>query len=317
MKKFLKLNIYAATLLMIMFSATSCLKDDEHLWDFSDNSPLVEIPEAPSVSGFIVRAIDMVDVIDINIPVNIAAPNPLGEDVTVTFELDKENLELRNVKEQKENTGMLYEMFPEALFTVDSWTVKIPAGKNLVNFPIHVKSSLVDLSKNYLLPIKIKSVTPNITIASNFSRILLQIIVKNKWDGVYEVTGSMTDPTPDYVGSYPKTIHLITTGPKSCAYFDVNLNGGTFGYKFDAAGSGSYFGNWAPAFNFNDDGTIASMSNYLNDPAPRSRRFALDNTAANKVNTDKSIDVAYHMVYNASSTRAFVIEHFTYVGPRP
>jgi hypothetical protein len=100
------------------------------------------------------------------------------------------------------------------------------------------------------------------------------------------------------------------------AYFDELLGG--YGYVFDTGGGLSYFGNWAPVFEFDDNGNVTAVTNYYDDPAPRSRMSMLD-TSPGTVNkydfATKSMDVSYFML-QSGSVRLKIHEIFTYLGPR-
>ncbi|MEP6674362.1 MAG: DUF1735 domain-containing protein [Ferruginibacter sp.] len=183
----------------------------------------------------------------------------------------------------------------------------------------------LDLSKFYAMGFSIVSADGDGKVALNEKKVIVTFGVRNQWDGMYSATGTMVDVTnPAFLGTYPETFYLITTGASSNAVFDPNLNGGTYGHTFDAAGSPSYYGSYAPVLTF-DAATnkITGITNYYGqNSGPSVRSAALDPTGANSVNpATKDITIKYQIVQGTGAafvgTRVTFNEVWKYMGPRP
>ncbi|MFN8206649.1 MAG: DUF1735 domain-containing protein [Bacteroidales bacterium] len=196
MKNLLKFNILAITMVVVL-GLSSCLKDDEHYWDYSNAKAVIELPEPANAStGYVARALDVVPSVDFIVKVNLASPNTVGKDITVTLALDEAKLQAFNdaLYEEEEDSSLLFNILPDSTYSVPSWTVTIPAGERMVDFKITMYADKIDLSSLYILPIKIASVPEGYTIPSNFGSTLFRILVKNYLDGIYDSEGSFNHP---------------------------------------------------------------------------------------------------------------------------
>src|SRR5262249_42533392 len=112
-------------------------------------------------------------------------------------------------------------------------------------------------------------------------------------------------------------VFLITQGGSSVAMFDNAI--GTYAHSISANGGLSYYGNFAPVFNFDAQDKVASVTNFYGQPSSNGRSAQLDESGANVWHSaDNSIDVKYFMLQPAVIVpyRTSFDEHFTYVGPR-
>ena len=96
-------------------------------------------------------------------------------------------------------------------------------------------------------------------------------------------------------------------------------------WKFTArktgGSAGSYYGSFAPVFNFDADGNVTSVVNYYGQPSSNGRRAQLDPTGVNKMTFDaggkpKELKVKYFMLQPGTTVRCKFSETFTYLGPR-
>jgi len=67
--------------------------------------------------------------------------------------------------------GIAYAMMPSNAYNLLSTTGTIPKGKSYVEFQVVFHPSVIDLKKNYMLPISIASNDANLPIASNYRAI--------------------------------------------------------------------------------------------------------------------------------------------------
>ena len=236
MKRILKYKVFAI-LTFVAIAATSCLNDDEHYTDFSTVTPQVELPEPANIStGTVARAMVYSDnFVDVVIKVNLASPNVLKEDVKVTMAYDPAVLTALNAQMKASNPSFVeIPLLPSASLQLPAdMTVTISAGARMVDFKFKVKPN--DVVKPYGVPFKIASVTPaNLIIPSNFSWTVVQILVKNKWDGKYVENGFIMRPgdtggLEGYFKGHQKS--LATVGPTSVEISPNQLwaNGGGVG----------------------------------------------------------------------------------------
>lgn len=147
------------------------------------------------------------------------------------------------------------------------------------------------------------------------------ISVKNQWDGVYEITGTMVDNTSaTFTGAYPLQWDLVTSGPNQVIAFD-NINLGIPGHIFLNAGSPSYFGSFGLVINIDPNtNKITSVTNYFGQPAPNGRSAQLDPSGANYYDPNtKTFYIKYWMMQPSvvpSGPRTVFDEVWKYLGPR-
>ena len=209
--------------------------------------------------------------------------------------------------------------------TAGTVTVTLAAGEIgqpiIINIP---SAGSFDFSQHYALAFVVQSVsgTGKLTTGSN-DTIFCEILAKNKYDGVYTVTGSFTDYVYDgggtaYTADYPTTVQLRTTGSFTCDRYDAD--GGSYGYVFDD-GTAS-FGAWTPRFVF--DGTTNDVIDVVNTSvdSPARGRSCVIYTGPGYINhydeATKSMDVAFGMkqLNVTPQIRSLIIEHYVYKGPR-
>lgn len=236
-------------------------------------------------------------------------------------------------------------LLPADQYSVDL-NAKIAAGQLLDTLEITIpRSSNLDPNLIYGLGLELVSADNGFQVASNLKEVLIKITVKNKYDGLYEATGTYQDVSAvgaNFSGRYPLEYYLVTTGPSSVNVC-MDINGEIVpGYLFSNAGAGSYYGSFGLMVFF-DGATdaITSIRNYYGDPsnpatgvgnpalgsgAPNYqsanfRSATLDPTGVNAYNAaDKTVSIKYFMIQPTvvpGGPRAFFNETWTYVGPRP
>jgi hypothetical protein len=340
MKRYLNKSLGLLVVSGIMLLLVSCLKNNQYYVDFSQYKPSVELPlSAVHVNLPFAEAIDVSETpVEYPIVINVASVNPLNKPVTATLQVDKAYLDqynaLQDAAAQKAQADYLaadpshtvndenypadyepYELLPDSLYTVDSWNLEVPAGKREAKLTLKIATAKMDLEGNYIIPFTIAQ--SSIAI-SNWNHLMINFTPKNKYDGVYTVTGTFVDKTnAAFTSKYPLKISLITQGASSVAYFANDLNGGTFGYPFSNAGAGSYYGNWAPVFIFDNNNNVVQVVNYYGQGTNSSARSGrIDPAGINKYDpATKTLQVSYYMVQSGAD-RCHFEEKFEYNGPR-
>lgn len=315
-------NIIRYMLLAVMTMAfSSCLKDDAFdenktgLRAGKDESVLVELPYQ---SHSITHALNLVDQ-EISLDlfnVNVAESGGLKQAVTATLDTIGAYKAIHDYNEENETE---YEKLPDAMYSMSSFNVSIPAGNNKAPFTIKLNPTNLDPAVTYALEYKLSKIdNAGYPISGNFDYVMVVIGVKNKYDGVYTVTGSYQDLNfPAYSGYYPKEIELRTVNANTVLYFDDH-DLGDAGYVFNTGAALSSYGNWAPQFVFDTNTDIVSaVTNYYGQGTNSSLRSGkIDPTGVNKYDASaKTIDVKYIMVQGGSD-RIKVSEKFEFKSER-
>ncbi|WP_413670319.1 DUF1735 domain-containing protein [Mucilaginibacter sp. Mucisp86] len=309
----------ALAALVTMTAFSSCLKDDKHYVDFAGAKPLVELPSAANVGGsgglFQPVAFDISSTpIPLNLMVNLAAPHTLSSNLTVKLSVDQAALTKYNTDNETS-----YELLPAEDYT-STLSVVIPANQNSANLVINFKTNLIDPSKDYALPITITDGGGQ--QISNYKTVIFNVQVKNKYDGIYTVTGTLSDNTsPAFSGAYPYKVGLVTQGAVSNGYFDEDA--GSFLHKILNAGAPSSYGEFAPIFTF-DPATnkITGVTNLYGNPSPsRIRGARLDPTGVNAFTTGTpgtvgSVFKVKYIMTQGGADRTTFDETFTYKSKR-
>ena len=161
-----------------LLACTSCLKDD--YTDFSKVGTVIELLDASTDP--IAAPVSFTNTTsDLNVRVNVAAPSPLDRDVTVTLAVDKAAFTPFSAD---------YALLPDSTYTIPNAKVVISAGQQVAPLVIKIKPSKVDLTQNYLLPVKITDAS-GYTISGNFGTIYLNVSIKNIYDGSYHASGTL------------------------------------------------------------------------------------------------------------------------------
>ncbi|HYJ38710.1 MAG TPA: DUF1735 domain-containing protein [Chitinophagaceae bacterium] len=200
--------------------------------------------------------------------------------------------------------GETFEPLPDSLYTLDPtivksgqvYTMTLNSGDFAKDFGIKLNGAKWNLSHKYALGFTIEDASGK-TISSTKNEVLALISIKNKWDGVYEVTGTFSDVTnAAFTGIYPHEWELQTTSATQCVVVD-NVYLGFPGYVFETGGGLSYYGSFGLLVNF-DPATdqITSVVNYYGQPASNTRSAALDPSGVNAYDeSTKTVNIKYYM----------------------
>ncbi|TKC12422.1 DUF1735 domain-containing protein [Pedobacter polaris] len=192
-------KIFNRTLAMLVAvtALTSCLKDDSTVLD-PDKSVgnVIEFanPKDISVHGsttaaYIFSYDNVPTPTNQTISVSYSGPEAVApKDIEVEIGLGPQSVITQYNTEQ--NGSMI--MMPSDKYVINATKVVIPKGKRTASFTISFKTSTFVVGDLYALPLQIKSASHGI-ISGNFSNIILNVIPKNLWDGIYSVeAGTIT-----------------------------------------------------------------------------------------------------------------------------
>lgn len=169
---FIKLGVFSVA---VAFTGSSCVKSYPGYTDLTTTQPTVLISDGGlqnfKTSALLLNPLDDIDTTN-HFFVNYAATNVAPQDETVTIAIDPDAITSYNA-----TGGIQYTQFPDSIYSFTATSVTIPKGENyspaqiLTMFP-----SKVDATKNYMLPITIKTAPSGSTIATNFQTIYYHLI---------------------------------------------------------------------------------------------------------------------------------------------
>ena len=156
------------------------------------------------------------------------------------------------------------------------------------------------------------------------TEIVVQVLVKNKFDGLYEVTAKspMVDvANAALTGYYPFIYELQTSGESSVKCLDKTV-WGDYMHPILNGTSASGYGSFGLEVFFDASGKIIDVKNTWGNPPSNTRMPAIDPSGINKWNpTTRNIDFKYWMkqpsvVTAAPNIRVYFDETWTYKGSR-
>ncbi|HLO81237.1 MAG TPA: DUF1735 domain-containing protein [Chitinophagaceae bacterium] len=200
-----------------------------------------------------------------------------------------------------------------------NYVVPFNAGEFVKFIKIKFDPSKLDLSKRNAMAFKVTD-GGGATISAS-QEALVEIAIKNKYDGVYRLEGTLVDAANSGIGpASPQDVELITTGAVTVKMIPIDL--GIEGHLIISGGSLSYYGSYGPVFKFDENDNVIEVTNFYGQPAGNTRSAALDPTGVNKWNAaTKKMTVKYVMKQPSVITappniRVLFDETFTYLGPR-
>jgi len=196
----------------------------------------------------------------------------------------------------------------------------------------------LDVSKTYGLGLTISSADANGQISKWEKSIVVELGLKNKWDGKYQVN---TNLFVDYVNSaligYNSWLaELHTSGPHTAVAYLTGVIGSPDLATTDwlntpyhpiintTNAAGSVYGNYGMEFEFNDADKIIKVVNVYGQPTTTSpyRSAEIDPGGANQVFSNKDFRVKYKLIQTglspapAGDIRVLMDETWVYKGPR-
>lgn len=319
MKKILSTSLLVAAMAVAF---TGCLKDkgfDNHTYGINDpdsQPPGVGFPKAASAKNTV--GVDLsASSQSINglVYVNLESANPASSDVHITLALDDAIRVAYNTA-----NGTNIQAMPTANFSV-ALSLTIPAGQRNVQVPIVLpNTSTLNPNNTYGIGIKIASVDGGYRIADNLKNLFVEIGLKNKYDGVYNLKG-YHNRSP-YTFPFETEVEMHTTGPSSVAMWFIL--GGDYGQPIGVApGVINWYGPAvSPNFHFNPATDLCTLVTGMPANAVTLDMVINDATADN--NPDGPIVNRYEpgpkkmyltFQYNGNNLRRFY-DTLTYLRPR-
>ena len=312
-KKIFKCFILA---IAVCTAFTSCRKDefvdDDNLLK-DGGKTIVKIANGPKNEIFFSPFTDIrtVELVDLRRDANSNAS--LNTELNVTLTANPAAIAKYNT-DMSEN----FEALPESIYTLDAPKFTKTATGFKVNFApgelanllkIKLNGALYDLTKKYALAFDITESGVATTTATPQKSILILISIKNKYDGVYEITGSLTDANGLYKGDYgdpagARTYSLTTASATAVNWYDISWDYTNYIVVSIATGGGANSGI-RPFITFDP---VTDKITSITDANSATRVFT--NVTGQYNNADKSIDLTW------TSGRWSVSEHYTFLRDR-
>jgi hypothetical protein len=322
MKKLISLNKYLLSFVALTIAIAGCVKKDAYYKENTTETNRKQTVQLTGASDIITFARDVKPTKDTFVLIDVRRyPNSNADlNQPLTVKLTK-NSGLIDAYNTANGTG--YIELPANSYTLlgDINAITFQPGEAVKEIKISVDQTKLDLSEQYALGFSIADPGSNAVIVSSLKNGLYAIGVKNKYDGHYQVTGTMVDLTnATLTGMYPMDVFLVTAGPNSVYMYDNAIGGAA--HSISSSGSLSYYGGYAPQFFFDANDNVTSVENAYGQ-GNNNRSGMLDPSGSNKFkSSDHSLDVKYYMLQINSTTlpppkiRTTFDEHFKYLGPR-
>lgn len=189
----MKKNIIRIFAMLLAIVWTSCLDDSKYALDPSTTNNVVEfldgsVPTNPSGAIYPVytNTTEIVPEFTVELPVSFSGPNGNSEDIKLTLAVDPAALAAYNKQMVEDLGGSTYSLMPDDYYSFTSTSLTIPKGQTKASISVTVFPDKFDLTKNFVVPIRIVSASSGI-LSAHFSVALVAVVVKNEYDGIYDV----------------------------------------------------------------------------------------------------------------------------------
>ena len=212
-----------------------------------------------------------------------------------------------------------FKILPANSYTLATLEYVVPAS-GTVNVPMIINRSNLTIDTTYGIGFKIAEVSAG-TIATDAKSIVVNVDLRNRWDGRYKVTGTFTDYAAPTLTFLEHETDLVTTNPTQVTSIPKDL--GIPGYLILSGGSLSYYGSFGPVLNFDSTtNKITSVINSYGQPASNTRSAQLDPSGSNQWDPNtKTMTVKFWMNQPNTITtppyhRVLFINTLVYLRPR-
>jgi hypothetical protein len=297
---------------------SSCIKDE--VVELTDQgSTLVKVLEAPENAIFFSPFTTIEKVNLFSLRKDAPSGAELNTPTTITLTKKPELIDEYNAA-----NAASFEWLPDSLYTLgesitqsgNDYVFNFAAGDFAREFTINLDGSKWDLAYKYAMAFTISNADGK-KIDSGKQDILVMISIKNKWDGVYEVTGTSLDTYAPYLMdintflSSPQNIYgieppmqyeLRTVSATKCALYDNYFYGGYYIPLSVDNGDGTYdysaYGSFSPIIEFNPESNeVISVTNYYGQPASNGRSAELASDGINQYDeATKTMQIKFYML---------------------
>ncbi len=219
------------------------------------------------------------------------------------------------VADYNNDNGTAYTVFPSSSYTLETNPVTLTNTDRSKMLRIKLRPSDL-LGSDFAIGLKISTVE-NGEPSELAGRIFISLAVKNKYDGMYEVTGSCVDAAGIYGGLYPRAdVALRTAGQDAVDYLDPDYSIGAPLYNnlyvIEEISSGSPALLFSPRFVFN---TTTNKCIDIIDNDGGVSTGVISPTGPNQFTINSPDDKSFQIKYTVFG-RFTITENWTYTGPR-
>ena len=314
-----KIKIILSLMFLGAFVFQSCIKDDVVELGTA-GSVFVKFNDGPTKALYYEPFTTKKNVIVFNVRRDVNSPAELAKAATISIIDAPELVEAYN-KENDES----FEALPTSIFTYvtdpsvtksgNKFTVTFAPNEFAKNIEISLDGSKWDLSKKFGIGYKVTE-APGAKILTAQKQIVTLISLKNKYDGVYLLTGAHN--RVPYNFPYKTVVYMMTAGANSVIYYwaDAGAYGHPIGVGPDPENDLSWYGGGiAPVVEF--DPNTDEVARVFNNPpnATVITKFTLEGVAnSNRYDAaTKKMYISWN--YNGRADRAF-IDTLTFIKPR-
>jgi hypothetical protein len=319
----MKLRTIITTATASLFILSSCLKKTARLGFIEDKGSVVSEIATVNVANPVVVSVEPLPAVETVDLMKLAvhnAKNIASGDIKIKLAL-KPSL----ITDYNTANGTNFLPLPFNAYSLSDPTLEVTIPKGTYGehqMTITITKASLSLTATYAVGFTIASVSEG--VISDLAKDFLFIIgVKNKYDGVYDISGTFTDVSnAGFTDAYPLEWELRTNGPAQVVVYDAADFGTPIpAYVFLNGGSGTYYGSFGLIVNF-DPATdkVSSVTNFYGQPSGNGRSANLDPSGVNKYDpATKTIKIKYWMDQPSvvSPHRSYFDETWKFVGPRP
>jgi Domain of unknown function (DUF1735) len=318
------LNKIILSALIVGFFMSSCIKEDINEGITNTEQTIVKLPQGEDeIYAFALDAVPgEIDLEVLDVRRDVKSESDLSKTNIVKISPNPTAIADYNAAHGTSLQEFTqYTLDPATPFDGQNWSVTFGPGDFARAIKIKFDPATLDLTQRYAMAFKISD-PGGLAISGTKSTALVEIAVKNKYDGMYELTGTMVDlSNATLTGYFPQEVAFVTTGSSSVVMIPTEL--GIPGHLILSGGALSYYGSYGPTFNF-DPATdkVATVTNSYGQPAGNTRSAELDPSGLNQWDpATKELNVKYFMkqpsvIAAPPHIRVTFDENFKYLGPR-
>jgi hypothetical protein len=205
---------------------------------------------------------------------------------------------------------------PANAYTLATLEYDVPVNGTMA-VPLVIDRSNLTVDTTYGIGFVISEVSEG-AIAADAKNIVVKISLRNRWDGLYKVTGTLVDASEPTISFPEHDIYLVTTSTTQVKMIPVLL--GIEGILIKFGSNLSFYGSFGPVLTFDAaNNKVTSLVNFYGQPAADTRSGELDPSGSNVWNAaTKKMDLKYWMNQPSviAGHRAAFNNTFTYVRER-
>lgn len=130
-------------------------------------------------------------VVSYNLPVIVSGSKTNDQNIYVKIATDNDTLGILNIEKFQFRTDLFFKQLPDSYYKLPASVWQIPAGNDVVTYPIEFKLNDLDLVDKWVLPLTIEDDPSYITNKrKGLRKALLKINLYNDYSGTYSATAT-------------------------------------------------------------------------------------------------------------------------------